>query len=135
MEFCFFYFLCLFIICFLSKNLISARLVTQCWLICVAICVCVCVCVCFVFLNIYIIRLGWIGPWIRPKSGWTGPVGPVKTRRGGFGAKNKTRLLNGPGPGNGGGPVGRVRASKNPARTRLIAFPRLYPYCFWESRS
>ena len=104
MEFCFFYFLCLFIIYFLSKNLISARLITQCWLICVTVSVSVSI---WVF---FLIRLGRIGSRIRPRSGWTGPV---KTWRGGFGAK-KNHLLNEPSLGNMGGPTGWIWASKKP---------------------
>ena len=64
--------------------------------------------------------MGWIGPQIRPRSGWTGPVRPVETRRARFGAKKKTRLLNGPGPDNRQGPAKRVRVSKIPTQTRHV---------------
>ena len=70
----------------------------------------------FIFLlYIFLIRLGWIGPWIRPRSVWTGPVGLAKTQRAEFRAKKKTRLLNGPGLGNRGGLASWVWISKNPA--------------------
>ena len=109
MEFCFFYFLCLFIIYFLSKNLIPARLITM-WID---------LCLCLVFFFFLIIRLGWIGPRIRPRSGWTGPV---ETQRARFEAKKKTRLLNGlvqvTGRTCGSGP-----GIKNLARTRPVAIP------------
>ena len=76
-------------------------------------------CLCFFFFIFK--RLGWIGrPRNTPKSVWTGPA---ETRRVGFGAKKKTRLLNGLGPSNKGGPMGRVRVSKNPVRTQPIAIP------------
>ena len=65
--------------------------------------------------------MGWIGrPQNTPKSGWTGPA---ETRQVGFGAKKKTRLLNGLGLGNRGGLAGQVWVSKNSARTRPIAIP------------
>ena len=90
MKFCFFYFLCLFIIYFLSKNLISARLIRML----IDLCCCLCL---GLYIYIYI-RLGHgLGPEV---VGWTGPARPVVTRRAGFGAKKKTRLLNGPGSGN-----------------------------------
>ena len=41
------------------------------------------------------------------------------------GSGEKTRLLNGPGSGNGGGHVGQVWASKNLTRTWLVAIPIL----------
>ena len=41
----------------------------------------------------------------------------------GSGAKGKTYLLNGPGPGNKGGPTSQVRTSKNPPQTRPVAIP------------
>ena len=47
------------------------------------------------------------------------PVGPDETQRARFGAKKKTRLLNGPGPGNKGRPAGRIQHPKthpNPTR-------------------
>ena len=69
----------------------------------------------FIFLlYIFLIRLGWIGPRIRPRSGWIGPVGLAETQWAEFGAKKKTRLLNGLGLGNRGGPASWVRISKNP---------------------
>ena len=75
-------------------------------------------CLCFFFFKK---RLGWIGrPRNTPKSVWTGPA---ETRRVRFGAKKKTRLLNGLGPSNKGGPAGRVRVSKNPVQTQPIAIP------------
>ena len=91
----------------------------------------------FIFLlYIFLIRLGWIGPWIRPRSVWTGPVGLAKTQRAGFGAKKKTHLLNGPGLGNRGGPASWVWISKNPARTQPVAIPihhnsdsQHFPHC------
>ena len=111
MEFCFFYFLCLFIVYFLSKNLISARLITML--------IDLCLCLVFFFFFFLIIRLGWIGPRIRPRSGWTGPV---ETQRAGFEAKKKTRLLNGliqvTGRTCGLGP-----GIKNLARTQPVAIP------------
>ena len=67
-----------------------------------------------IYIYIYIRLCHGLGPEV---AGWMGPAGPVETRRAGFGAKKKTCLLNGPGLGNKGRPVGRVRVSKNPART------------------
>ena len=40
---------------------------------------------------------------------WTGPAGPVEPRGVGPGLEKKTRLVNGPGPGRGSWPAGRVR--------------------------
>ena len=51
--------------------------------------------------------------------------GARKARRGGFGVKKKTCLLNGLSSGNGGGPAGWVRASKNQPRTWFVAIPKL----------
>ena len=110
MKFCFFYFLCLFIIYFLSKNLISTRLITML----IDLCCCLCLSFCFFF---FLIRLGRIGPRIRPKRGWTGPT---ETWRAEFGAKKNTLLLNRPDSGNRGGPAGRVWVSKYLTWTRPI---------------
>ena len=66
--------------------------------------------------------MGWIGqPWNRPRSGW---IGLTETRWAEFGAKKKTRLLNRLGPGNRGGPAGRVRVSKT--RPEPDPLPFLY---------
>ena len=105
---------CLFIIYFLSKNLILARLITML--------IDLCCCLCYIYIYIYI-RLDWTGPWIRPRSGWTWPKGPAETQRAGFGAKKMTSLLNMPSLGNRRGPAGRVRVSKNPPRTQSVAIP------------
>ena len=47
--------------------------------------------------------MGRIGPQllIRLRNGWTGPVGPVEPNKAGLEFWKKTRLLNGPGSGNG----------------------------------
>ena len=57
-----------------------------------------------------------------------GPVGPAKARRGGFGVKKKTCLINGSGPGFWGRPASRVWVWKNQARTQPIAIPRSYVF-------
>ena len=84
------------------------------------LCCCCCLCLCLCFFFFLINKIGRIWPKIRPRSGW---MGPAEARRGEYGAKKKTRLLNGPSPGNRGRPTGRVRVSKNPPQTRPVAIP------------
>ena len=75
---------------------------------------------CFFF---FFLRLGWIGPRIRPRNGW---MGPTETWRARFGAKKKTNLLNGLSPSNRGRLPGRVWVSKNLARTWPVPVPIYY---------
>ena len=51
------------------------------------------------------------------------PVGSDETQRARFGAKKKTRLLNGPGPGNKGRPAGRIQHPKT-YPTRPVVIPK-----------
>ena len=77
-------------------------------------------CFCLVF---FLIRLGRIGPQIRPKTkvARRGPQGPRRPDEAGLGLK-KTCLLNRPGLGSGGRPAGWVRASKNYPKPNPLPF-------------
>ena len=50
-------------------------------------------------------------------------MGPVEARRGGFGVKKKTHLINGSSLGFWGKPASRVQVWKNPDRTQPVAIP------------
>ena len=50
-------------------------------------------------------------------------MGPAEARRGGFGVKKKTRLINGLGSGFWGRPASWVRVWKIPTRTQPVAIP------------
>ena len=65
----------------------------------------------------------WLGHelGLSPKRGLRDPRGPVGASSS---PGKKPSTLNGPGPGHGSCPVGRVRVWKNPARTLPVAIPR-----------
>ena len=51
---------------------------------------------------------------------------PAEARRGGFGVKKKTRLINGSGSSFWDKTASRVRVWKNPTQTRPVAIPKLF---------
>ena len=65
----------------------------------------------------------WLGHelGLSPKRGLRDPRGPAGASSS---PEKKPSTLNGPGPGHGSCPVGRVRVWKNPAWTRPVAIPR-----------